>query len=75
MLRNLNVAPESEAASFGMVVIEAFATGLPVVASRVGAATELITPGVNGWLHEPVSRDTQICAVGGHPVLRTRPSA
>ena len=32
--------------------IEAFANGLPVIASRVGMATELIEPGRNGLLFE-----------------------
>jgi glycosyltransferase involved in cell wall biosynthesis len=35
-----------------MAVLEAFASGAPVVASRAGGLTELIVPGVNGELAE-----------------------
>ena len=35
---------------FGLVVVEAFATGTPVVAWRAGAMPELVIPGVNGFL-------------------------
>ena len=36
-------------------LIEAFAAGLPVIASRLGALAELIEPGRNGLLFEPGS--------------------
>ena len=36
-------------------LVEAFANGVPVIASRVGSATELIEPGRNGLLFEPGS--------------------
>jgi glycosyltransferase involved in cell wall biosynthesis len=35
---------------FGLVMIEALATGTPVVATRMGAAPEIITDGVTGYL-------------------------
>ncbi len=34
--------------AFGLVIIEAFASGLPVWATEVGGPSELIRPGVNG---------------------------
>ena len=38
---------------FGRSMIEAFATGTPVVASNTGAMKEIVTDGVNGLLFEP----------------------
>lgn len=39
--------------SFGLVYAEALAAGVPVVATRVGVAADLITDGVNGYLVDP----------------------
>ncbi len=36
-----------------LVVLEALASGVPVIASRVGGLPELIDPGQNGELHQP----------------------
>ena len=36
-------------------LVEAFANGVPVIASRIGSAAELIEPGRNGLLFEPGS--------------------
>lgn len=41
--------------TFGMVILEAFACGLPVIASRHGAMQELIHEGKTGLLVEPGS--------------------
>lgn len=43
---------------FGMVVVEAMASGLPVVTSRLAGAASYITEGESGWLiddpHDPI---------------------
>lgn len=39
--------------TFGLVAVEAFANGLPVIASRLGALPELVQEGVTGLLFEP----------------------
>lgn len=37
----------------GMVIVEAFMHGVPVLASRVGGIPELVEEGRNGWLFDP----------------------
>lgn len=47
------VVPSIWYETFGMVAIEAFATGTPVIASRIGALAELVRDGETGLLFEP----------------------
>jgi len=35
--------------SFGLVLLEAMASGLPVIAARVGGVTDIVREGVNGY--------------------------
>jgi glycosyltransferase involved in cell wall biosynthesis len=48
------IAHTSTAAEpFGRVIVEAMLCGIPTIAAKAGAATELIDPGVTGWLTPP----------------------
>lgn len=38
---------------FGRVILEAMASGVPVIAARAGGPTEIVDHGVNGWLIPP----------------------
>ena len=46
-------APSLDAESFGMVLIEAFAAGTPVVASAIAGYADVVTEGVDGVLVPP----------------------
>ncbi len=50
---DLLVNPSQVPETFGMVVIEAFSHGLPVIASNIGALTEIVSHNKTGWLVEP----------------------
>lgn len=47
------VVPSEWPEPFGLVAIEAFATGLPVIASRTGALPEIVRHGSTGLLVDP----------------------
>lgn len=47
------VVPSTWLEAFGLVVVEAMAAGVPVVAAGHGAPAELVVDGVTGLLHEP----------------------
>ncbi|MES2438927.1 MAG: glycosyltransferase family 4 protein [Verrucomicrobiota bacterium] len=48
-----SIVPSLWQEPFGMVVLEAWRQGRPVVAHRIGALPELISDGVNGFLADP----------------------
>lgn len=57
----------SSTETFGNVVLEAMASGLPVIAANAGGVKDLITPGLNGVMVEPRSVDAlvrEICTWG-----------
>ena len=51
------VVPSIWYETFGLIVIEAYACGLPVIASRIGALAELVQEGGTGLLVEPGSTE------------------
>jgi glycosyltransferase involved in cell wall biosynthesis len=56
-LLDILVVPSIWQESFGMVIIEAFAYGIPVIGSRRGGIPEIIEDGVNGYLFDPDNKD------------------
>lgn len=45
-------AKDGDKEGFGLVILEAFTSGLPIVASRSGGITDIVKDGVNGYLAE-----------------------
>ena len=56
--------------TFGLVVIEAMAAGLPVVASRVGGVTDIVTEGETGYTFD--SGDINTLIAGLRKIARSR---
>lgn len=50
------VFPSRSFETFGLVLAEAGLAGVPVVAARVGAVSEVIVDGLTGWLFNPGDR-------------------
>lgn len=50
---NFLVIPSIWYETFGLVILESFSHGTPVIGSRIGAIPELIKEGYNGYLFEP----------------------
>jgi glycosyltransferase involved in cell wall biosynthesis len=68
----------SYAEGMSNALLEAMSMGLPCIASRVGAAPEMIVDGLSGFLVEPGDRDALAAALerlAADPVLRVRTGA
>jgi glycosyltransferase involved in cell wall biosynthesis len=64
------VVPSIWPETFGMVMVEAFSHGLPVIASRIGALTEIVDDGVTGLLFsagDPKSLEAKVVWAIQHP--------
>ncbi len=74
-LRRLSVlcVPRREPEAFGMFLLEALASGVPVVAPRLGGFTELVEASQGGVLYPP--GDVPLLADALHNVLADRPRA
>ncbi|MGB4346060.1 MAG: glycosyltransferase family 4 protein [Burkholderiaceae bacterium] len=57
------VVPSTGVESFGLVAIEAFACGTPVIATRHGGLAELVVHGKTGLLVAPGDADDLACAI------------
>ena len=49
--------------TLGLAMIEALASGLPVIAARSGAAHEVVSEGESGFLYDPGSEESLVAAV------------
>jgi glycosyltransferase involved in cell wall biosynthesis len=47
------IVPSDKPEPFGLIAIEAFARGRPVIASAAGGLLEIVTPGGDGWFFPP----------------------
>jgi glycosyltransferase involved in cell wall biosynthesis len=68
----------SSAEAFGIAAVEASASGLPVVAARVGGLADIVDDGTTGYLVEPDDVDGLADALArlvGDPALRQRMGA
>lgn len=66
------VSPSQWYETFGLTLIESFAQGRPVVASRIGGMTEVVTDGEDGFLVSPgdVSElQERLSWMATHPVI------
>jgi glycosyltransferase involved in cell wall biosynthesis len=62
----------AKAETFGLVIIEAMASGLPVVASNIGGITDLVINGINGYLVENKTKnvvDALLCMINQTDLL------
>jgi phosphatidyl-myo-inositol alpha-mannosyltransferase len=74
-LADLFCAPSLGRESFGMVLLEAMAAGVPVIASDIDGYAEVVDPGVDGLLvspGDPVALAGAMDYLLGDPVLRSR---
>src|SRR4030095_15826080 len=49
--------------TFGLVILESWAAGTPVISTRTSGAVALVQPGQNGWLYEGSQPEEFLAAV------------
>lgn len=57
---DIAVVPSRPGEAFGLVNVEAMASGLPVVASRVGGIVEVVEDGVTGFLVDSANMEAEL---------------
>lgn len=65
------VMPSEWYETFGLVIVEAFCQGLPVIASRLGAMAELVEDGMTGLLFtagDAADLAAKVCWASTHPL-------
>lgn len=65
----------SDTDTFGQVILEAMASGLPVVAAASGGAVDLVKPKISGFLFDPATPEelgAPLRALAADPALRAR---
>jgi glycosyltransferase involved in cell wall biosynthesis len=60
LMRDANVVifPSEWYEPFGLAVVEAFATGVPVIASKIGGQADIVEDGESGWHFLPGAADS-----------------
>lgn len=56
------IVPSGQREAFGLVNVEAMATGLPVVATRAGGMKEIVRDGVTGYLISQQNLESELKA-------------
>lgn len=65
VLADAAVVPSCNKEAFGLVNVEAMASGIPVIAARAGGMTEIVEHGVTGWLLEEAGLEEAVAAAAG----------
>jgi glycosyltransferase involved in cell wall biosynthesis len=60
---DLFLLPSKSGEGMPMVILEAFASGVPVIATRAGGQVEMVQPSENGWLIDPDSAEEMAGAI------------
>jgi len=60
------ILPSTWYEGFPLVIAEAFAAGLPIIASRIGGLAEVVSDGQTGWLVSPGDPDELNSASAGY---------
>ncbi len=57
------IFPSEWLETFGMTIVEAFSTGTPAIAAKIGGAEQLVQDGINGFLYTPGQHEALVAKV------------